>query len=361
MFLNEEFIKIYEELSRINETNQILNEGYWEDTEAQVDFSKVKISDLPADQQARLDTKYTKCEHCGKQALGCVGNIEDRENRSVNFSSYTEHLVLFDAFGEHLCYGCLQKANLHDLTYLFDRFISYKKNLDEFRQGNDWVLRYFMPKNAQDNIDLWNKLKAKLRIPQQQKDEIDATAKELSDFISSQEYADYLVRRDNQLQAQQQEAERKAQMRQPKTRVKQDKFVYAVYNTWDYLALVDYNEDFVKNYFRQEAIDLLGAAGDADDKILLLKINIAYIKDKRFLKLIKKNLEADDFPLEYTREEKSLLDEYKSILRGGASYVNILGEFSDIDAMEAANDEGLEFNTQQDWLDYVKDYVENII
>ena len=59
------------------------------------------------------------------------------------------------------------------------------------------------------------------------------------------------------------------------------------------------------------------------------------------------------------KDEEALIREYKDELEGGCKYVISLVCFYDIDAAEAADEQGIAANlSQQAWKDFVKDYID---
>lgn len=346
--------------------NKSLHEDLWEDQESELDFSKLTLNDLPQGIRAHVDTKYTTCERCGKQALGCAGNFEAEENDTIHYGSYYRHLVLIDFFGEHICFNCLDKAgfgisgiNIHSLLRYFS---DLKKAIENFRNGKAfdkiWQLDY-----VDKWTDIWNRLEGKLRLPQAQKDEVSQTLADGAKLMVSQDYKDFTDQIDARYRAQQQAQIQQTQMRQPKKRVSQHRIVYAVFfkGDGDYdIPIISANKALVEKVFKRDAAGFLECCSNANQRIHLIEVDMAYMKDKRILALFNKYLDSDTFPVDLDKDEEALIREYKDELEGGCKYVNSLVCFYDIDAAEAAaGDPNISDNlSKQEWKDFVRDYID---
>lgn len=362
MFLNEEFLKLYEELSDLyNTTNKILLESKL--NEAYGNFL------LGVPPQRNLDTSITVCEKCGAQFKGSVGEYEYNDPSSHDFGYNS---VLYKVFGKHICYDCIKHLAIKNFHAMCNHLAHVRDDIEDYRKtGNTFWLDYALINDDdmyKEYYDAWEENKDSMQLLPKDKTAIEDLIAEKERIKHDPDYlqakADAAAQAQANWQKQQAEDARKTQLRQPKKSTKKHQIVYATFYKYDSgyeISVISTNSTLVTKVFREDAIGFLECCSDADQRIFLIAIDLGYIKDKRFLDLVKKYLESDTFPVDLEKDEEDLIAEYKDELQG-CSFVKVLEEFGDTDGIEAAYDAGFDIDnaTRQEWHDFIEDYINSV-
>lgn len=309
-----------------------------------------------------LDKNITICDNCGKKVTN--GTLPLERNRPVQVGMNDQYL--FSAFGKNLCCFCVWKdPDLDGLEQLTSKVRDFQTAIDHFNKGDLSSFEYSTGKYTGPNkiYDWWAANKDQLNYSQSEKSAIETVITTHKQMFNSKEYQDYLKELEAKYKAYEEDEAKKAALRTPKSTVKRNSYIYMALQDFAdgsfNIVCVDKKLAIVKRQFKEAIFDFIVDGVDADEKMFLLKINIAAIQDTRLLDLFKEYL-GDDYPAEVSDEHQELLYEYRHDF-WNSSWAQSLLECYDNEAIEECYVQGLDpndFITNGTWEDFVRDYID---